>query len=63
MTNENKHFHIKRETLEQLAQKQLEEIEEEMAVSEAAPSRQDDPGVPQNKTTTADLFSGIPEEQ
>lgn len=63
MANKNRHFQIKRETLEQLAQKQLEEMGEVMAVREEASGLQDDPGLPQNKTTTADLFSGIPEEQ
>jgi hypothetical protein len=63
MTSQKKDFPIRKETLEQLAQKQIEEINEQLNHSTGQSSPKDDPGLPLNQTTAADLFSDIPPEQ
>lgn len=67
MTSQQKDFPIRKETLEQLAQKQIEEINEQLSSdqldhSTGQSSPKDDPGLPLNRTTSADLFSGMPSE-
>jgi hypothetical protein len=55
---DEKYFQIKKETLEQLAQKQMEEMNEELLHLMGLPDGGDH--LHKDQQTYADLFSGVP---
>ncbi|MFC4768912.1 hypothetical protein [Effusibacillus consociatus] len=60
--DQHKNFEIMPESLEQLAQKQLEEMDETLSQRFGDQEQPDTVGLPQNRKTAADLFSDFPTE-
>ncbi|WP_018130380.1 hypothetical protein [Effusibacillus pohliae] len=60
MQKRNKALSIDKRMPEQLAQKQMEEMDEELTHLSGVPGPHDTPGLPENKKSTADLFSAFP---